>query len=75
MKNYNLVRKIYLSIILFLFMFAFDILLNEMIYGQFYYAGPFLELSLYILLILPIFFFKSKNSLVHVRDKSASELV
>lgn len=37
-----------------------------MIYGQFYYAGPFLELSLYILLILPIFFFKSnKYSLIY----------
>ena len=61
MKEYALMKKIYLSLILLFFLASFDVLLNEMIYGRFYYSNPWLELSLYLLLILPIFFFKSNR--------------
>ena len=61
MKEYSLMKKIYLALILLFFLASFDILLNEMIYGRFYYSNPWLELSLYLLLILPIFFFKSNR--------------
>ena len=54
-------KKIYLALILLFFLASFDVLLNEMIYGRFYYSNPWLELSLYLLLILPIFFFKSNR--------------
>lgn len=61
MKEYSLMKKIYLALILLFFLASFDVLLNEMIYGRFYYSNPWLELSLYLLLILPIFFFKSNR--------------
>lgn len=57
-------RKIYLSLILILYFFAFDVLINVMIYKTFFYSMPIFEISAYFLLAAPIFLFKGNKGII-----------
>lgn len=54
-------RKICIALIELLFLLSFDVLLNEMVYQQFYFNQPLLEISLYLLFIIPVFLFKKDS--------------